>query len=108
VRIYRKLAKFLLNIQGDFESCADILTYDRTPQNVTIELINLYTDVYIFREEGPQSFSKNVYEKMCKKIIEDFLLSFDSKLSHLNLNLNLNLDHKWLSPTWKKPIWFWF
>jgi hypothetical protein len=102
VRIYRKLAKFLLNIQGDCESCADILTYDRTVQNVTIELINLCTNVYIFREEWPQSFSKNVYEKMCKKIIEDFLLSFDTKLIHLNL------DHKWLSPTWKKPIWFWF
>jgi hypothetical protein len=63
----------LLNVQGDFESCADILTYDRTPQNVTIELINLYTNVYIFRE-GAQSFLKNVYEKMCKKIIVDFFV----------------------------------
>jgi hypothetical protein len=37
-----------------------------------------------------------------------FLLSFNSKLSHFdkNINLNLSLDHKCLSPTWRKPIWF--
>jgi hypothetical protein len=39
-----------------------------------------------------------------------FLLSFNSKLSHFehhieNINLNLNLNHKCLSPTWRKPIW---
>jgi hypothetical protein len=35
------------------------------------------------------------------------LLSFNSKLSHVdrNINLNLNLNHKCLSPTWRKPIW---
>jgi hypothetical protein len=36
------------------------------------------------------------------------LLSLNSKLSHFdkNINLNLNLNHKCLSPTWRKPIWF--
>jgi hypothetical protein len=31
-------------------------------------------------------------------------LSFNSKLSHFdkNVNLNLNLNHKWLSPTWRR------
>jgi hypothetical protein len=29
-------------------------------------------------------------------------LSFNSKLS--NFDKNLNLNHKWLSPTWRKPI----
>jgi hypothetical protein len=34
-------------------------------------------------------------------------VSFNSKLSHFdkNINLNLNLNHKCLSPTWRKPIW---
>jgi hypothetical protein len=25
---------------------------------------------------------------------------------HLIQNLNLNLNDKWLSPTWRKPVWF--
>jgi hypothetical protein len=32
-----------LFLQGDFESCADISTCDRTPQKVTIEPIITYT-----------------------------------------------------------------
>jgi hypothetical protein len=40
-------------------------------------------------------------------IIDFFLLSFNSKLSHFdkNINLNLTLNHKCFSPTWGKPIW---
>jgi hypothetical protein len=36
------------------------------------------------------------------------MLSFNSKLRYFdkNLNLGLNLNHKWLSPTWRKSIWF--
>jgi hypothetical protein len=45
-------------LQGDFESCADILTSGRTPQYVTIEPIMPYTNVDIFREKGAKSFSK--------------------------------------------------
>jgi hypothetical protein len=50
--------RFLLYIQGDFESCVDILTCDRTPQKVTIELIMPYTNVDIFREKGAKVFQK--------------------------------------------------
>jgi hypothetical protein len=32
-----------LFLQGDFESCADISTCDRTPQKVTIEPVMTYT-----------------------------------------------------------------
>jgi hypothetical protein len=74
-------------IQGDFEGCADIWTYDRTPQKVTIESIMPYVD--IFREKGAQSFPKTI------------TLDFDK-----NINLNVNLNHKCLSPTWRKSIWF--
>jgi hypothetical protein len=49
-------------VQGDFEGCVDILTWDRTPQKVTIEPIMPYTNVYIFREKGSTSFSKKVLE----------------------------------------------
>jgi hypothetical protein len=45
------------NIQG-FEGYADILTYDRTPQKVTIKTIMPYTNVDSFREKGAKSFSK--------------------------------------------------
>jgi hypothetical protein len=74
-----------------------------------------YTNVDIFREKWAKSFSKKVWEplnfmkKFSKKIIVDFFwLSFNSKLSHSdkNIDLNLNLNHKCLSPTWTKPIWF--
>jgi hypothetical protein len=46
------------SIQGDFESCADILTCDRTPQKVTIVPIMPYTNVDMFREKGAKSLSK--------------------------------------------------
>jgi hypothetical protein len=61
--------------------------------------------VYFFRKSlGATEF----YEKTSQKKNQTFLLSFNSKLSHFdkNLNLNLNLNHKWLSPIWRKPIWF--
>jgi hypothetical protein len=45
-------------VQGDFRSCADILTCDRTSQNVTIELIVPFTNVDTFREKGVKSCSK--------------------------------------------------
>jgi hypothetical protein len=48
------------HIQGDFESCADILTSGRTTQRVTIEQIMPYTNIEIFREKGAKSFSKKV------------------------------------------------
>jgi hypothetical protein len=41
-----------LVIQGDFESCADILTCDRTPQKVPIEPIMPYRNIDIFRKKG--------------------------------------------------------
>jgi hypothetical protein len=51
-------------VQGDFESCADILTSGRTPQYVTIEPIMSYTNVDIFREKGTKIFSKEVWEPL--------------------------------------------
>jgi hypothetical protein len=84
-------------LQGDFESCADILTSGRTPQYVTIELIMPYTNVDIFREKGAKIFSKKVWEPLnFMKKCGIFLLLFNSKLSHFdkNINLNLNLYHK--------------
>jgi hypothetical protein len=45
-------------IQGDFQSCADILPCDRTPQKVTIEPIVPYANVDIFREKGGKKFFK--------------------------------------------------
>jgi hypothetical protein len=74
-----------------------------------------HTNVDLFREKGAKSFPKKVWEplnimkKWVKSItVEFFLLSFNSKLSHFdkNINLNLNLNHKRLSPTCRKPIWF--
>jgi hypothetical protein len=50
------------NIQGDFESCTDILISARTPQWITIEPIMPYTNVDIFREKGAKSFSKKSFE----------------------------------------------
>jgi hypothetical protein len=47
-------------IQDDFESCADISTSGRTPQQVTIEPIMRYTNVDIFREKEVKSFSNKV------------------------------------------------
>jgi hypothetical protein len=47
---------YLTKIQGDFESCAYILTRGRTPQLLTIEPIMSYTNVAIFREKGTNSF----------------------------------------------------
>jgi hypothetical protein len=60
-------------IQGDFESYANILTCDRTPQKVTVESIMPYTNVLIFREKGAKSHSKkfgtmNFMKKIGKKI----------------------------------------
>jgi hypothetical protein len=52
------LFKRFSDIQGDFESCADILTRDRTPQKVTIQPIMPYTNIDIFREKGAKGFSK--------------------------------------------------
>jgi hypothetical protein len=46
--------------QSDFEGCVEILTCDRTSQNVTIKLIMSYTNVDSFREKGDTSFSKKV------------------------------------------------
>jgi hypothetical protein len=53
-----------------------------------------YTNVDIFREKRAKTFPKKglgttEFDKtMGKKIIE------------------FNLNHKWLSPPWRKPIWF--
>jgi hypothetical protein len=47
-----------------FESCADILSCDRIPQNVTIEPLLPYTNVDIFREKGAKFFSKKVWEPL--------------------------------------------
>jgi hypothetical protein len=52
---------FLQNVQGDFESCADILTSGRTPQYVTIEPRMPYKNVDIFREKRAKMFSKKVW-----------------------------------------------
>jgi hypothetical protein len=49
-------------LQGDFESCVDILTSGRTPKLVTIEPILLYTNVDSFREKGDKSSPKKVWE----------------------------------------------
>jgi hypothetical protein len=38
-------------IQGDFESCADILASGRIPQQVMFEPIMPYTNVDVFREK---------------------------------------------------------
>jgi hypothetical protein len=74
-----------------------------------------HTNVDVFREKGAQSFSIKVWEPLnfMEKWVKKnhsrlFLLSFHSKLSHFdkNINLNLNFNHKYLSPTWRKPIWF--
>jgi hypothetical protein len=73
------------------------------------------TNVDIFREKRAKSFSKKVWEPLnfMKKWVKKnhsrfFLLSFNSKLSHFdkNINLNVNLNHKCLSPAWRKSIWF--
>jgi hypothetical protein len=45
--------------------------------------------------EFNEKMGKNIHSRL-------FLLSFNSKLSHFDKNLNLN--HKWFSPTWRKPI----
>jgi hypothetical protein len=45
---------------SDFESCADILTCDRTPKQVTIELIIPYTKADIFREKGAKIKKKSL------------------------------------------------
>jgi hypothetical protein len=99
------------DVQGDFESCAHILTSDRTSQYVTFEPIMPYTNADTFREKRTKSFSKKGWEPLnfVKKMDQKshgrlFLLSFSSKLGYFNKNLNLN--HKWLSLTWRKPIWF--
>jgi hypothetical protein len=39
-------------IQGDFESCADILTSDRTSQKVTIEPKSLIQMLIFFEKKG--------------------------------------------------------
>jgi hypothetical protein len=39
-------------IQGYFESCADVLTCDRTPQKLTIVPIMPYTNVHVSRKRG--------------------------------------------------------
>jgi hypothetical protein len=62
-----------------------------------------------FENKGLQVSQKSLgatefFEKLGKKIVIDFLLSFHSKLSHFDKNLNLN--YKWLSPTWRKPSGF--
>jgi hypothetical protein len=45
------------SVQGDFESCADILTCDRTPRKITIQPIMSYTNVDILQEKGAKNFS---------------------------------------------------
>jgi hypothetical protein len=51
-------------IQGDFESCADILTSGRAPQLLSIEPIMPYTNVHIFQEKVAKSFSKKKFESL--------------------------------------------
>jgi hypothetical protein len=82
--------RIFLDIQGDFEGGADILTCDRTPQKVTIELIMPYTNVDYFDEKGPSDFQQKHHSRL-------FLLSLNSKLSHFDKNVNF-------SPTWRKSI----
>jgi hypothetical protein len=97
---------FQNDIQGDFEGYADISTCDRTPQKVTIEPIIPYTNVEIYREKGdPKFFKKRLgATKLLKKWVKKTFFCFNSKLNHFDINLNLNLNHKWVSPTWRKPI----
>jgi hypothetical protein len=45
--------------QADFEGCANILTCDRTPQEVTIEPIMPCTNVDFFREKGAKKFGSH-------------------------------------------------
>jgi hypothetical protein len=54
---------------------------------------------------GPSEFYETMGQKNHSKLL---LLSFNSKLSHFdkNLNFHLNINHKWFSPTWRKPIRF--
>jgi hypothetical protein len=76
-------------IQGDFETCADILTTDRSSQWVTIkpEMPYTYKCWYFLRKRG-KIFQKKVWKplnfmkKWVKKKYRTFLLSFNSKLSH--------------------------
>jgi hypothetical protein len=49
---------FQENRQGDFESCADILTIGRTPESVKIDPIKPYRNVDIFREKRLKVFQK--------------------------------------------------
>jgi hypothetical protein len=67
--------RIFLDIQGDFEGCADILTCDRTPQKVTIELIMPYPNVDYFVKKGLSDFQQKNHSRL-------FLLSLNSKLSH--------------------------
>jgi hypothetical protein len=48
-------------IQGDFESCEDILTSGRTSKSVTMEPVMPYTNV--FREKGDRSLSKKFWSR---------------------------------------------
>jgi hypothetical protein len=67
------------SVQGDFESCADILTCDRTPKKLTIKPIMSYTNIDIFLDKGDESFSKKNWQSLSftkngsKKIVVDFL-----------------------------------
>jgi hypothetical protein len=66
-------------------------------------------NVNIFREKGTKSFKETeFYDKMGQKNDGKTFFVVSSKLSHFdkNFNLNLNLNHKWVTPTWRKPIWF--
>jgi hypothetical protein len=81
--LYLLLYSYINIIQGDFESCADILTSGRTPQYVTIEPIMSYKKVDIFPEKEAKSFSKKVRESLKfmkksvkKKIIVEFFVLF--------------------------------
>jgi hypothetical protein len=53
--------KEITEIQGDFESCADILSSGRTSQEVAIEPIKRYKNVDFF---PGSSFSKKVWEPL--------------------------------------------
>jgi hypothetical protein len=63
-------------IQGDFEGCTDILTCDKIPQKVTIELVMPHTNVNIFREKRVKSFSSKVWEPLnfMKKWVQNSIL----------------------------------
>jgi hypothetical protein len=88
---------------------ADTLTCDRTPQNVTIEPMLIF-----FERKGLKVFQKKnlgateFYGKMGQKIDYSrlFCCHLIQKSSYFdkNINVNLNLNHKCLSPTWRKPI----